>query len=311
VQASVPGCPYATIVQYIRDAAIRTCERTLYWRYQPPLFDLSPGVHEYAYNKPENTDVHAVFAVLVNDRPLERLTMETAICKYPEWADLFSGIDPAKAWCPTPPTGLFNAPMYDGAQYNDSNCPIRAGNEVLSDVAPPTPPTATFNMPMYDETQFNSDNNNSSTTEEAYSVSNVLSCCEEQSNNDNCRPVLCGTAFAKASTPQAITQISPDKYIILPLPDNKRVYKCRMFLALKPKHNATGMDSVVFDELEEVIMHGALQHLLVLPDQPWSDRELAAYHARQYVFQIAERRARANLGNVRGLMRVRMQPFGA
>jgi hypothetical protein len=85
----------------------------------------------------------------------------------------------------------------------------------------------------------------------------------------------------------------------------------RMFVALKPKKNATGMDEFIMDELEEVIMHGALQHLLVLPNQAWSDRELAAYHAKQYVFQTSERRARANLGNVRGTMRVRMQPFGA
>jgi hypothetical protein len=84
-----------------------------------------------------------------------------------------------------------------------------------------------------------------------------------------------------------------------------------MFVALKPKRNATAMEEFIFDELEEAIMHGALQHLLVLPNQAWSDRELAAYHAKQYVFQTAERRARANLGNVRGTMRARMQPFGA
>jgi hypothetical protein len=84
-----------------------------------------------------------------------------------------------------------------------------------------------------------------------------------------------------------------------------------MFVALKPKRTSTGMEAVMFDELEEVIMHGALQHLLVLPNTNWSDRELAAYHAKQYVFQIAERRARANLGTVRGMLRARMQPFGA
>jgi hypothetical protein len=48
----VPGCPQPTIVQYIRDAAIRTCERTLYWRYLVPLFNVLPGVSEYTYNKP-------------------------------------------------------------------------------------------------------------------------------------------------------------------------------------------------------------------------------------------------------------------
>ena len=246
VQASVPGCPHATIVQYIRDAAIRTCERTLYWRYQVPLFNLLPGVHEYAYNKPEGTDVHAVFEAVVNGRPLKRLTMEKAIELYPQWADLYSGVNPQAVWAAN------SGGQFGSAQYN-----------------------------------------------------------EEEYNGDTGPLTLPADALADGSTPQVITQINPDRYVILPLPDAERTYQCRMFVALKPKRSATGMDEVIFDELEEAIMHGALQHLLVLPGQAWSDRELAAYHAKQYVFQTAERRARANLGTNRGTMRARMQPFGA
>lgn len=246
VQASVPGCPHATIVQYVRDSAIRTCERTLYWRYQVPLFNLLPGVHEYIYNKPDATDVHVMFDVVVNNRPLERLTMEQAIELYPQWVDLYSGENISVAWSLTPPLSVLNTPEFNETQFNEGS-----------------------------------------------------------------QYVLPTSIVAEGSTPRSITQVSPDKYIILPLPGADEVYQCRMFLALKPKRTATGMDSAVFDELEEVIMHGALQHLLVLPDQAWSDRELAAYHAKQYVFQTSERRARANLGNARGTMRVRMQPFGA
>lgn len=245
LQPSAPGCPHATIVQYIRDSAIRTCERTLAWRYQVPLFGLLPGVHEYAYNKPTDTDVHAMFEAVVNNRPLERLTMEKAIELYPQWADLYSGQSPATVWSLTP-SGSFNSFDYNEALFNE-NSPYVLPPEIVAD----------------------------------------------------------------GSTPQSITQVSPDKYIILPLPGADEVYQCRMFLALKPKRSASGMDEVVFDELEEAIMHGALQHLLVLPGQAWSDRELAAYHAKQYAFQIAERRARANLGTNRGMMRARMQPFGA
>jgi hypothetical protein len=245
VQASVPGCPNATIVQYIRDSAIRTCERTLYWRYQAPLYNLLPGVSEYAFNKPATTDVHVLFEAVVNDRPLERLTMEKAIELYPQWADLYSGLNPAAVWASTP-ANLYNINPYDGVQYNEDG-----------GVNPPA------------------------------------------------------QALVDASTPQSITQINADRYIILPLPDDRVVYQVRMFLALKPKRSATGMDEFIMDELEEAIMHGALQHLLVLPSQAWSDRELAAYHAKQYVYQTSERRARANLGNARGTMRVRMQPFGA
>jgi hypothetical protein len=246
IQASVLGCPHATIVQYIRDTAIRTCERTLAWRYQVPLFNLSPGVHEYLYNKPIATDVHAVFEAVVNKSPLERLTLEKAIELYPQWADLYSGQDPSVLWSLTPPVSTFNTPEFNEVQFNEG------GGFVLPD-----------------------------------------------------------SVVVDGSTPQSICQISPDKYIILPLPDAERVYQMRMFVALKPKRAASGMDEVMFDELEEVIMHGTLQHLLVLPNASWSDRELAAYHAKQYVFQISERRARANLGNMRGAMRVRMQPFGA
>jgi hypothetical protein len=245
VQASVPGCPNATIVQYIRDSAIRTCERTLYWRYQVPLFNLLPGVSEYAYNKPTNTDVHAMFEAVVNKRPLERLTMEKAIELYPQWADMYSGQDPSVLWSETPPSS-FNSFDYNEALFNENS---------------------TFVLP--------------------------------------------DSVVADASTPQSITQVNADKFVILPLPDAQRTYQCRMFVALKPKRNASAMDEFIMDELEEVIMHGALQHLLVLPSQAWSDRELAAYHAKQYVYQTSERRARANLGNVRGTMRARMQPFGA
>ena len=63
-------------------------------------------------------------------------------------------------------------------------------------------------------------------------------------------------------------------------------------------------------DLEDVIVHGALQHLLALPQVNWSDRELSSYHAKQFTFQLAERRARANLGNARGPLMARMQPFG-
>lgn len=246
VSASAPGCPQPTLVQYIRDSARRTCERTLAWRYEVPLFNLMPGVHEYIYNKPNGTDVHAVFAAIVNKRPLDLLTLDKALELYPEWANLYSGQDPSILWSLTSPISTFNTPEYNGVIFNE-------GAEYIA----------------------------------PESIS------------------------AEGSTPRSMCQVTPDKYVVLPLPDAERTYQMRMFLALKPKTNASSMDEIIFDELEEVIMHGALQHLLVLPNQAWSDRELASYHAKQYAFQIAERRARANLGSVRGMMQARMQPFGA
>jgi len=245
VSASVPGCPQPTIVQYVRDAAIRTCERTLAWRYQIPLYNLLPGVFEYEYNKPAGTDVHAVFKALLNDVPMDLLTLEQAIAAYPTWADLFSGESVASVWSGAP-SSTFNAAQYNEALYNDN------GEFILPD-----------------------------------------------------------SATADGSQPQSLTQLTPDKYIVLPLPDDENPYQMRMFVALKPKRTATGMDEVIFDDLEDSIIHNTLQHLLVLPNSHWSDRELASYHAKQFLFTVTERRARANIGNMRSMVRTTMQPFGA
>ena len=82
-----------------------------------------------------------------------------------------------------------------------------------------------------------------------------------------------------------------------------------MIVCLKPLRTATKMDKKFLDELENVIMHGALQHLLVLPDRTWSDRELASYHAKQFAFKLSERRARTNIGASKSSVRVQAQKF--
>lgn len=245
ISANAPGCPQPTIVQHIRDAAIRACERTIFWRYHIPLFNLLPGVSEYLYNKPSNTDVHVLFEALVNDAPLDRLTLEQAISAYPKWADLYSGESAATLWSETP--------------------------------------SGAFNEQEYNEQLFNHDS--------AF--------------------VLPDSIVADGSQPMSVCQLSTDKFIILPLPDNERTYQMRMFVALKPKRSASGMDEVVMDELEDVIFHGALQHLLTMQGTHWVEKDLAAYHAKQYLFHLNERRARATLGNMRATLTARMQSFGA
>lgn len=239
VQASAPGCPYPTVLMHIRDSAIRVCERTLGWRYEVPKFPLVPGVHIYEYDRPANADVHAVFATMVNDKPLEVLTLEQALAQYPEWADLYSGADP---WA------LTNQTLVGQSEYNED---------------------------LY---------------------------------NPGSAYVMPPEVVSKASQPQSFCQLNSDKFIVLPLPDDAG-YTVRQFVALKPKRTADGMDEDAFNELEETIFHGVLQHLLVLPNVHWSDRELASYHAKQYLFHLTERRARANVGNARGTLVARGVPF--
>jgi hypothetical protein len=201
---SVPGCPQPILEQYIRDAAIECCEKTLAWRYEQPLIRLTPGVFEYPYNNPLQTEVHAFLTAAVNGSPLTPLTLEKLYIHYPNWPDL------------------------DPDQRAD---------------------------------------------------------------------------------PRYICQLDPDNFVLAPLPDASVTYDLKMIAVLKPLRTATGMDKTIMDDLENTIMHGALQHLLVMPNKNWSDRELATYHAKQYISKITERRARANLGAARASMSVQMRPF--
>lgn len=79
LQPSVPGCPRPTVIQYIRDSAIRACEKTLAYRYQQPVFNLTPGTCLYTYRKPSDTQVHIVFSSLMNNQTLEPLTLDKAL----------------------------------------------------------------------------------------------------------------------------------------------------------------------------------------------------------------------------------------
>ena len=201
---SVPGCPTPVIEQYVRDAAIEACERTLAWRYEQPAVRLVTGAHHYEFETPDDAEVHAFLTATVNGTSLKPITIEQLYDILPKW-------------------------------------PYQASNEYAE--------------------------------------------------------------------PRYVTQIDPDHFCVAPLPDNSKAYDVRMIVCLKPLRSATKMDKKFLDELENVIMHGALQHLLVLPDRTFSDRELASYHAKQFAFKIAERRARTNLGVGKASMRVQAQKF--
>lgn len=240
---SVPGCPQPLAVEQIRRAAMRACERTLAYRYTPAPYPLLPGVHEYGFTKPAETEVHAIFRAHLNDTPLEVLTLEQAIDRYPAWADLYSGESFATVWSETDPMA------WGDLEYNE----------------------ALF--------------------------------------NEGSAFVLPEAVVAEGGEPRVITQLTPEKYLVLPLPDAEQTYTLRIFLALRPSRAATGLEEGVFNDLEDAILHSALQETLVMPNVAWADRQLATYHAKQFLFAITERRARANLGNARGRFFVRGDLF--
>lgn len=199
---SVPNAPQQLVLEAVRDSAIRTCERTLAWKYIPASFALTPSTAEYSWSTyvPAGSTVTAIDEAFINDSPLKRVSYDTLRCIVPDWT-------------------------------------------------------------------------------------------------------------SSSGSPSYISEVSYDKFITLPTPDAVTTYTMRLHLALKPTRSATGFDQVFFNDLEEIIMHGALQHLLVLPGVAWTDRELAAYHAKQYVYRVNERRARVANGVSRASQTVQPNPL--
>lgn len=210
VSTSVPGCPYPVVVQHIRDAAIRVCERSLAWRYVQPGFVLTPGKAEYEFLRPLDSEVQAVLGATLNSVPLAVSILEPALQNNPDWPVL--------------------------------------------------------------------------TTDSA-------------------------VIAEKGSEPRELSQVGARTFVVLPMPDAARTYTLRMVYALKPSRQATEMSQQVFDEYEDAIMHNALQHLLVMPGAEWTDRELAAYHAKQFLYTVTAARAQANLNTFRGTLTARGPRF--
>lgn len=210
VSASVPSCSYPVVVDYIRDAAIRVCERTLAWRYTPEPVTLTPGRPEYDFPTPPDTQVQAVLRVGLNGTPLGYVPYDYAAQTVPDWPDVTT--DPAEI-------------------------------------------------------------------------------------------------AAEGGEPRQIAEVTPGRYRLFPMPDAAKTYTLDMTFALKPARTAVDMDKAVFDEFEDAILHNTLQHLLVLPGVDWSDRELAAYHAKQFLFTVTSARARMNLGAFRSTIVARAPKF--
>jgi hypothetical protein len=121
-------------------------------------------------------------------------------------------------------------------------------------------------------------------------------------------PKYPSSVTAERSTPRYILQTSPITFSVALVPDNS-TDTIKMFVSQRPTRASTGMNEAVMDDVEDAIVHGALQQLLTLPERTWSDTELAAYHAKQFIFKVTERRARTNISAVRAAPTVRMSAW--
>lgn len=117
--------------------------------------------------------------------------------------------------------------------------------------------------------------------------------------------VLPESVVADAAKPESVTMVSPQRYIVLPLPDGEETYTARMWLALKPLRDADDMDEQAFNELEDLIVWGALETLFSMPNKSWTNPEYAVHYGNKFREGYLEKRRRANLGHVGGALTVR------
>lgn len=76
---------------------------------------------------------------------------------------------------------------------------------------------------------------------------------------------------------------------LFPTPVNDVLIDC--CVSTRPKSGASSIDDRLFTRWKSAIVHGALNKLLAIPKQPFTDIALAEFHGREYVKKVYEANA--------------------
>ncbi len=79
--------------------------------------------------------------------------------------------------------------------------------------------------------------------------------------------------------------------------------------ALKPTRISTGVEDVLLEDHGETIAHAAVARIMEISKKPWSDAQLAVYHAGKYAESLAVAKLRSRKGNTMADLRVQVRPF--
>jgi hypothetical protein len=91
---------------------------------------------------------------------------------------------------------------------------------------------------------------------------------------------------------------------LIPAPDSGGILL--LSVALKPSPSASGIDNAIFDEYRHAIAHGALARLMLSPRKPYTNVQLAQYHAQQFAIRSADAGTRAARSHTRAPLRTRI-----
>lgn len=107
---------------------------------------------------------------------------------------------------------------------------------------------------------------------------------------ETCDRLYPGWRFGLAGTPEAVTQMQPDQFSVLPQPTSTTAIV--LSVVLVPTRDATEGPDFLFDEFYDVLCAGAKARLMLMKDKPWSNPALGAGYAAFTAKAISQARLR-------------------
>lgn len=97
-------------------------------------------------------------------------------------------------------------------------------------------------------------------------------------------------ALTDASIPEAISLVDDNTFQLYPVPSADDTVELRVVLSIT--RSATEIDDEVVEEFEDPIVDGALARLYEIPNETWSNLQLAGYHRTKFLRATEEARLR-------------------
>ena len=110
--------------------------------------------------------------------------------------------------------------------------------------------------------------------------------------------------------PVLLFQEDPLTLNVAPVPNTADTYTIIPLVAIKPTSTATVWDSVLAEEFRQLIFHGVLYELMLMPKRHWSDAKTAMIHGKRWQYLLQEARARVRKGFSSAEVSVEMVPWG-
>ncbi len=95
--------------------------------------------------------------------------------------------------------------------------------------------------------------------------------------------------------PTMVADVDSQSFVVAEVPDDRLTYDLGLSLTLRPSRTAVGLPTAVMDLIEEALVEEAIYRVMILPDSPWLDTEVAAHHGKMAVYRKNEVRANAEL----------------